>query len=75
MGQYKTHVFVCTTGDSCPTQGNVTLQPKREPEGSIDILDVVNDVASRNIKMPVLIRFQDVLRRRVTLLSRRGTNE
>ena len=23
MGQYKTHVFVCTTGDSCPTQGNV----------------------------------------------------
>jgi len=23
MGQYKTHVFVCTSGDSCPTQGNV----------------------------------------------------
>src|SRR5262245_60693161 len=23
MGQYETHVFVCTSGDSCPTQGNV----------------------------------------------------
>lgn len=23
MGQYKTHVFVCTTGDTCPTQGDV----------------------------------------------------
>ncbi|PYM93712.1 MAG: ferredoxin [Candidatus Rokuibacteriota bacterium] len=23
MGQYENHVFVCTSGDSCPTQGNV----------------------------------------------------
>ena len=23
MGQYRTHVFVCTSGDTCPTQGNV----------------------------------------------------
>ena len=22
MGQYKSHVFVCTSGDSCLTQGN-----------------------------------------------------
>ncbi|MBI4061599.1 MAG: arginine decarboxylase, partial [Elusimicrobia bacterium] len=50
-------------------KGNVTLQPKREPAGSIDILDVVNDVAERGIKMPVLIRFQDILRRRVTLIN------
>ncbi len=50
-------------------KGHATLQPKREPEGSIDILDVVEDVASRGIKMPVLIRFQDILRRRVTLIN------
>ncbi|MBI2387315.1 MAG: biosynthetic arginine decarboxylase [Elusimicrobia bacterium] len=50
-------------------KGNVTLQPKKEPEGAIDILDVVNDVASRNIKMPVLIRFQDILRRRVAVIN------
>jgi (2Fe-2S) ferredoxin len=23
MGQYKTHVFVCTGGETCPTQGDV----------------------------------------------------
>ena len=23
MGQYRTHVFVCTSGKTCPTQGNV----------------------------------------------------
>ncbi|HSB42716.1 MAG TPA: (2Fe-2S) ferredoxin domain-containing protein [Methylomirabilota bacterium] len=23
MGQYRRHVFVCTAGDSCPTQGDV----------------------------------------------------
>ena len=23
MGQYRTHVFVCTTGETCPTQGDV----------------------------------------------------
>ena len=22
MGQYRTHVFVCTTGGTCPTQGD-----------------------------------------------------
>lgn len=23
MGQYETHVFVCTSGDDCPSQGDV----------------------------------------------------
>ena len=23
MGQYPSHVFVCTSGDTCPAQGNV----------------------------------------------------
>jgi (2Fe-2S) ferredoxin len=23
MGQYRTHVFVCTSGDTCPAQGDV----------------------------------------------------
>ena len=50
-------------------KGHVTLQPKREPEGAIDVMDVVDDVAARGIKMPVLIRFQDILRRRVTLIN------
>lgn len=50
-------------------KGHVTVQPKKQPEGAIDIMDVIEDVSSRGIKMPVLIRFQDILRRRVTLIN------
>jgi (2Fe-2S) ferredoxin len=28
MGQYRTHVFVCTSGDTCPTQGDVEQHVK-----------------------------------------------
>jgi arginine decarboxylase len=44
-------------------KGNVTMQPKRESEDSTDVMDVVEDVAARGI------RFQDIIRRRVTLLN------
>jgi arginine decarboxylase len=50
-------------------KGNVTVQPTGESAGSIDIMDVVEDVSARGIKMPVLIRFQDILRRRVVQLN------
>jgi len=26
MGQYDLHMFVCTTGDTCPSQGDVHVQ-------------------------------------------------
>ncbi len=50
-------------------KGHVTLQPKRVPEGAVDVMDVVEAVTARGIKMPVLVRFHDVLRRRVTVLN------
>ena len=50
-------------------KGHVTMQPKREPDGSIDVMDIVEELTARGIKMPVLIRFQDILRRRVALLN------
>jgi (2Fe-2S) ferredoxin len=28
MGQYRTHVFVCTTGESCPKEGDVEAYVK-----------------------------------------------
>ena len=28
MGQYRTHVFVCTSGDDCPTRGDVEAHVK-----------------------------------------------
>ncbi|MGH7390702.1 MAG: Rieske 2Fe-2S domain-containing protein [Candidatus Rokuibacteriota bacterium] len=33
MGQYDRHVFVCTSGETCPTQGDVEQYVKRLREG------------------------------------------
>lgn len=50
-------------------QGHLSAQPSREPHGAIDIKAVVDDVLSRGIKLPVLFRFQDILRHRVKYLN------
>ncbi len=50
-------------------KGNLAVHPDREPESSIDIKTVVDDVLARGIKLPVLFRFQDVLRHRVRYLN------
>ncbi|MBI5881995.1 MAG: biosynthetic arginine decarboxylase [Elusimicrobia bacterium] len=50
--------------------GNLVVYPRRTPDRTIDIKRVVDDVVSRGIKLPVLVRFQDVLRHRVEQLNR-----
>ncbi|MBI3300124.1 MAG: biosynthetic arginine decarboxylase [Elusimicrobia bacterium] len=50
--------------------GHLIYQPKRSARQIIDIKAVVDDVAARGIKLPVLIRFQDILHDRVNLLNR-----
>jgi arginine decarboxylase len=50
-------------------QGNLLLHPRREAKRSIDMKQVVDDVVARGIKLPVLFRFQDVLRHRVEQLN------
>ncbi|MBI4425173.1 MAG: biosynthetic arginine decarboxylase, partial [Elusimicrobia bacterium] len=46
-------------------QGRIMLDPRRDGKTSIEIKQVVDDVVSRGIKLPVLFRFQDILRHRV----------
>jgi arginine decarboxylase len=50
-------------------KGNLLLQLHRDPEHAIDLKSVVEDVISRGIKLPVLFRFQDILRHRVRQLN------
>ncbi len=50
-------------------KGTLEVHPRRGTDQGIDIKKVVDDVISRGIKMPVLFRFQDVLRHRVELLN------
>src|SRR5579885_850078 len=49
--------------------GHLVVHPRRSDNGSIDIKKVVDDVLARGVKLPVLFRFQDVLRHRVEQLN------
>ncbi|HVE14174.1 MAG TPA: biosynthetic arginine decarboxylase [Elusimicrobiota bacterium] len=50
-------------------QGHLVLHPRRSKEESIDIKRVLDDVLARGIKLPILLRFQDLLRHRVAILN------
>src|SRR2546421_7516570 len=45
--------------------GHVTVQPNKHPEQSIDLLDLVDQLQTRGIQLPTLLRFTDIPRRRV----------
>ncbi|MFA6093894.1 MAG: biosynthetic arginine decarboxylase [Elusimicrobiota bacterium] len=49
--------------------GNLVLSLDRDSSHDIEIPRVVSDVLARGIKMPVLFRFQDVLRNRVKQIN------
>ncbi len=50
-------------------EGHLTVHPRRSAERAIDMTRVVEDVLARGIKLPVLFRFQDILRHRVEQLN------
>lgn len=49
--------------------GNLTVYPKQGLGPGIDLKRVVEDVKKRNLGLPVLIRFQDIIRHRVIELN------
>ncbi|MCB0834561.1 MAG: arginine decarboxylase, partial [Bacteroidetes bacterium] len=51
------------------SKGNIAVTPSKDPEKSIDLPAVIREIRSRNIELPALIRFQDILRSRVKDLN------
>ncbi|MFI5202256.1 MAG: hypothetical protein ACHQNE_07705, partial [Candidatus Kapaibacterium sp.] len=51
-------------------QGHVTISPSREAGATIDIMDVLKDAEEWNLRFPLVIRFQDLLRDRVVTLNK-----
>ena len=51
------------------TEGNVGVRPMIDSDMEIDLLKIVEEARARGIHLPLLIRFQDVLRRRVVELN------
>jgi len=49
--------------------GNMTVHPRRGEGPGIDMMAVIEEVRSQNVNVPVLIRFQDILRHRVVSLN------
>ncbi len=49
--------------------GNLTVHPKRGEGPGVDLLSVVNEIRSQGLGLPVLIRFQDIIRHRVVALN------
>jgi arginine decarboxylase len=50
-------------------KGHVAVQPVVDADTEIDIYEVIAEIRRRGIQLPVLIRFQDLLRRRVIELN------
>ena len=50
--------------------GHVTISPMREAGAQIDIMDVLKDAEEWNLRFPLVLRFQDLLRDRVVTLNK-----
>src|SRR5437660_7386549 len=46
-------------------QGHVTVHPDKDPERAIDLKDLVDQIRTRGIQPPLLLRFTDILRHRI----------
>jgi arginine decarboxylase len=49
--------------------GNLTVHPRRGEGPGVDMMNVIQEIRSQNIEMPVLVRFQDIIRHRVVALN------
>lgn len=45
--------------------GNVTVLPTKDPNATIDLKDLIDQLQARGIQLPILVRFTDILRHRV----------
>jgi arginine decarboxylase len=49
--------------------GHVTVSPKGDRGGSLDLFELVNALKQRNLGLPLLIRFSDILEDRIERLN------
>lgn len=49
--------------------GHITVSPKGDRGGSLDLFELVNSLKQRNLGLPLLIRFSDILEDRIERLN------
>jgi arginine decarboxylase len=52
-------------------KGHVTVHPSREPGRGLDLFELAMDLAAQNVGLPLLLRFSDILRTRIEMLTER----
>ena len=50
--------------------GHVVARPLQDAGVAVDLTDVIEEARGRGLKLPVLIRFQDILRHRVEVINK-----
>ncbi|MFM1897716.1 MAG: hypothetical protein RLZZ385_2790 [Pseudomonadota bacterium] len=50
-------------------RGHVTVHPTRDPQQSLDLFELSRDLEQQGVGLPVLLRFSDILRTRVSELA------
>ncbi len=51
---------------SVSSSGNVMVHPTKDPSAAIDLKQLADDLQARGINLPLLIRFSDILRHRLS---------
>ena len=51
-------------------KGNIEISPKGKPSQVLDLLDLAKELNSRNLALPLLLRFDDILEDRVNKLNK-----
>ncbi|MGD1906770.1 MAG: biosynthetic arginine decarboxylase [Leptolyngbyaceae cyanobacterium] len=54
---------------SIKAAGHVTVSPRGDRGGSLDLYDLVNALKQRNLSLPILIRFSDILEDRLERIN------
>ncbi len=49
--------------------GHLVVRPPRHPEREVDLYELVQDIQSRGVQLPLLVRLSDVLRARIDALA------
>ena len=52
-------------------EGHATVHPNRDPARGIDLFELAHDLEAQGVTLPLLLRFSDILRTRIELLSSR----
>jgi arginine decarboxylase len=50
-------------------RGHVSVHPTKDPDLGLDLFEIATDLAAQGLRLPLLLRFPDILRTRIEMLT------